>query len=79
RVQTSDAATYEMKDDLALNTVLASLESNGATHGLVGGAFAPGLMTGLSGMVYQLLRAHPQSKLPSVMLPGGGRSYLLDG
>jgi lantibiotic modifying enzyme len=33
-------------------------------------AFAPGLMPGLGGVAYQLLRMHPDSGLPSILIPG---------
>ena len=48
--------------------ILSSMEQRGALAGLSRGAFSPGLMSGLAGMVYQLLRFDPQSRLPSVLL-----------
>jgi hypothetical protein len=31
--------------------------------------FAPGLLAGQGGVIYQLLRMHPACDLPSVLLP----------
>ncbi|WP_101790341.1 type 2 lanthipeptide synthetase LanM family protein [Nonomuraea indica] len=49
--------------------ILGSLEANGPVSGLARDAFAPGLLPGLGGVAYQLLRMHPDSALPSVLLP----------
>ncbi|MFI6390846.1 type 2 lanthipeptide synthetase LanM family protein [Nonomuraea sp. NPDC050540] len=49
--------------------ILGSLETNGPISGLARDAFAPGLLPGLGGVAYQLLRTHPGSALPSVLLP----------
>ncbi|WP_235030356.1 type 2 lanthipeptide synthetase LanM family protein [Nonomuraea solani] len=49
--------------------LLGSLEVNGPVSGLARDAFAPGLMPGLGGVAYQLLRMHPSCELPSVLLP----------
>ena len=38
---------------------------------MVRDAFVPGLMPGVGGVAYQLLRAHPDSNLPSILIPGG--------
>jgi len=51
--------------------LLTSLEDNGPTCGLTRAAFAPGLMPGLGGIAYQLLRMHPESEMPSILTPGG--------
>jgi lantibiotic modifying enzyme len=32
-------------------------------------AFAPGLLPGVGGVAYQLLRAHPEHDLPSILIP----------
>lgn len=53
-----------------LAAVLTSLETHGPVCGLAGTAYAPGLMGGLAGVAYQLLRAHPARALPSVMVMG---------
>jgi lantibiotic modifying enzyme len=52
---------------------LTSLEDHGAVCGMARESFSPGLMPGVGGIAYQLLRAHPQSDLPSILTPGGER------
>ncbi|MFI6600547.1 type 2 lanthipeptide synthetase LanM family protein [Nonomuraea sp. NPDC050536] len=52
--------------------ILGSLEVNGPISGLARDAFAPGLLPGLGGVAYQLLRMHPDCVLPSVLLPDLG-------
>ncbi|MEU4579881.1 type 2 lanthipeptide synthetase LanM family protein [Nonomuraea sp. NPDC023979] len=49
--------------------ILGGLEVNGPVSGLARDAFAPGLLPGLGGVAYQLLRMHPDCALPSVLLP----------
>ena len=49
--------------------VIGGLEEFGAISGLARDAFSPGLLPGLGGVAYQLLRMHPASDLPSVLLP----------
>ena len=49
--------------------VIGGLEEFGAVSGLARDAFSPGLLPGLGGVAYQLLRMHPASDLPSVLLP----------
>jgi len=48
--------------------VIASIEQHGPATGLARGAFVPGLMPGLGGVAYQLLRMHPDCPLPSVLI-----------
>jgi type 2 lantibiotic biosynthesis protein LanM len=50
-----------------LDTILTSLEENGPCCGITAKAFSPGLLPGVAGIAYQLLRAHPESDLPSVL------------
>lgn len=50
--------------------LLASLDAHGAVCGLARDAFVPGLLPGVGGVAYQLLRLHPDSDLPSMCLPG---------
>lgn len=50
-----------------LASILTSLEDHGPTCGVLRDTFVPGLMSGLGGIAYQLLRAHPDSALPSVL------------
>lgn len=47
--------------------ILSSLEEFSPICGLARDAFSPGLFSGVGGMAYQLLRAHPEHALPSVM------------
>ena len=51
--------------------LLTSLENHGPCCGITRDAFPPGLMPGLGGIAYQLLRMHPDHGLPSVMTLGG--------
>lgn len=53
--------------DHLLASILTSLEDHGPVCGVSRDAFVPGLMSGQSGIAYQLLRAHPDSGLPSVL------------
>jgi type 2 lantibiotic biosynthesis protein LanM len=53
--------------------ILSSLEDHGASCGLTRDVFVPGLMPGLGGVAYQLLRMHPESGLPSVLVLGSRR------
>jgi type 2 lantibiotic biosynthesis protein LanM len=52
--------------------VLTGLEDSGAVADPDREAFRPGLLTGLGGIAYQLLRMHPDCRLPSVLLPDPG-------
>jgi type 2 lantibiotic biosynthesis protein LanM len=57
-------------DPLAVSAyILSSLEKYGPASGLARAAFCPGLMPGLSGVAYQLLRMDPRSELPSFLVP----------
>ncbi len=47
---------------------IGSLERNNPVTGLTRDAFSPGLLSGLGGMAYQLLRLHESSDLPSVLI-----------
>jgi type 2 lantibiotic biosynthesis protein LanM len=53
-----------------LAAILTSLEQHGPVCGMAGKDYTPGLMGGLSGIAYQLLRAHPDNEIPSVMVIG---------
>ncbi|GGA01229.1 type 2 lanthipeptide synthetase LanM family protein [Dyella caseinilytica] len=59
-----------MTRESLLAHILSSLEEYGPSCGLTKGVFVPGLMPGLGGVAYQLLRIHPESRLPSVLLLG---------
>ena len=54
--------------------VIGSVEEFGPVSGLARDAFAPGLLPGVGGVAYQLLRMHPESPLPSVLLPDPGEA-----
>lgn len=51
--------------------LLTSLEIHGPCCGITRDAFAPGLVPGLGGIAYQLLRMHPDHELPSILTRGG--------
>ncbi|GLQ94020.1 type 2 lanthipeptide synthetase LanM family protein [Dyella acidisoli] len=50
--------------------ILSSLEEHGPSCGLTKEVFVPGLMAGVGGIAYQLLRMHPESRLPSILMIG---------
>jgi len=50
-----------------LAQILTSIEDRGPTCGLTRDVFVPGMLPGVGGVAYQLLRAHPESDLPSVL------------
>lgn len=52
--------------------LLTGMEDFGAVAGPNRDAFRPGLLNGIAGIAYQLLRMHPQCPLPSVLLPDPG-------
>lgn len=52
-----------------LARLLASLDQHGSRCGITNDVFSPSLMTGPGGIAYQLLRAHPEARLPSFVLP----------
>ncbi|WP_454318744.1 type 2 lanthipeptide synthetase LanM family protein [Streptomyces phaeoluteigriseus] len=52
----------------ATASVVASMESNGFVTGVPLGVETPGLMTGLAGIGYELLRLAEPDKLPSVLV-----------
>jgi type 2 lantibiotic biosynthesis protein LanM len=66
-------AAREAPEDLnashLLDLILTSLEEDGPSCGMGRNAFAPGLLPGLGGIAYQLLRAHPEHDLPSILTP----------
>lgn len=57
--------------------VVGGLGEHGPVSGLARDALAPGLLPGLGGMAYQLLRLHPDCPLPSVLLPDPGPDELI--
>lgn len=50
--------------------IIGSLEKHGPASGMARAAFCPGLMPGLGGIAYQLLRMDPGCELPSLLVPG---------
>ncbi len=54
--------------DQLLSALVTSLEESGPSYGMLKEAFVPGLLLGMSGVVYELLRAHPDSRLPSFLV-----------
>jgi type 2 lantibiotic biosynthesis protein LanM len=52
--------------------IVSDLEDRGPVVGTARNVFLPGLLPGLAGVAYQLLRMHPDSDLPSVLLPDPG-------
>jgi len=64
-------APKELSASYLLDIILTSLEQHGPSFGMGRDAFMPGLLPGLGGVAYQLLRAHPEHDLPSILTPGG--------
>jgi len=64
-------APKELNAPHLLDIILTSLEQDGPSCGMGRNAFAPGLLPGVGGVAYQLLRAHPDHDLPSILIPGG--------
>ncbi|MCA1578630.1 MAG: type 2 lantipeptide synthetase LanM family protein [Acidobacteria bacterium] len=64
-------APKELTASYLLDIILTSLEQDGPSFGMGGNAFTPGLLPGVGGVAYQLLRAHPEHDLPSILTPGG--------
>jgi len=62
-------APKELSASYLLDIILTSLEQHGPSCGMGRNAFTPGLLPGLGGIAYQLLRAHPEHDLPSILTP----------
>jgi type 2 lantibiotic biosynthesis protein LanM len=52
--------------------IISDLGEHGPVSGLARDTLNPGLLPGIGGMAYQLLRMNPASPLPSVLLPDPG-------
>lgn len=52
-----------------LAALVTGLERHGAYSGGPREVFSPALLPGIGGIAYQLLRAHPASDLPTILLP----------
>ncbi len=63
-------APKELSAAYLLDIILTSLEQEGPC-GMGQNVFTPGLLPGVGGVAYQLLRAHPEHDLPSILTPGG--------
>jgi len=64
-------APQELSASYLLDIILTSLEQDGLSCGMGQKAVAPGLLPGVGGVAYQLMRAHPEHDLPSILTPGG--------
>lgn len=53
-----------------LAELVTGLEQHGPYSGGPREVFTPALLPGIGGIAYQLLRAHPDSDLPSILIPG---------
>ena len=63
-------APKDLSTSYLLDIILTTLEQHGPSCGMGRNAFAPGLLPGVGGVAYQLLRAHPEHDLPSILIPG---------
>jgi lantibiotic modifying enzyme len=61
-----------VESDAVAARVISGLGEHGPVSGLARDTLHPGLLPGIGGMAYQLLRMHPGSPLPSVLLPDPG-------
>lgn len=59
-----------MEHAALLAELVTALEDHGPICGVTRDAFNPGLFTGTGGILYQLLRAHPEARLPSALMLG---------
>jgi type 2 lantibiotic biosynthesis protein LanM len=57
-----------LQADALLAHLVTSLEEHGPVCGWTREVYSPSLMVGEGGVAYQLLRAHPESDLPSVLV-----------
>jgi type 2 lantibiotic biosynthesis protein LanM len=64
-------APKDLSASYLLDLILTSLEQHGPSVGMGRNAFTPGLLPGVGGIAYQLLRAHPEHDLPSILIPCG--------
>ena len=64
-------APKELSASYLLDIILTSLEQDGPSCGMGRNAFTPALLPGVGGIAYQLLRAHPEHDLPSILTPSG--------
>ena len=57
----------DISRSILLEYALTSLEDQGPISGMTRDIFSPSLMPGLGGIAYQLMKAHPESRLPSIL------------
>ena len=69
RATVAGLAPKELSAPCMLDLILSSLEERGPSCGIGANVSAPGLLPGLGGAAYQLLRAHPENDLPSILIP----------
>jgi type 2 lantibiotic biosynthesis protein LanM len=70
RVIAMGEAPKDLHATYLLDIILTSLERHGPCCRMDGKVFVPGLLPGVGGVAYQLLRAHPENDLPSILTPG---------
>lgn len=71
-------APQELSASHLLDLILSSLEQDRLSFDTGRTAFTPGLLPGLGGVAYQLMRTHPDHDLPSILtLSGAGVSLFL--
>ena len=68
---TAGEAPKDLNTSYLLDQILTSLEQHGPSVGMGRNAFTPGLLPGVGGIAYQLMRAHPENDLPSILIPCG--------
>jgi type 2 lantibiotic biosynthesis protein LanM len=71
RAAAAGLAPAGVTGESVLAGVVATLERQGPVCGIMRDAYVPGLLPGYGGVAYQLLRAHPESRLPSILTLGG--------
>ena len=67
KVIAAGKAPEDLTRESLLGQLLSSIEQFGPTCGLTREVYVPGLLPGVGGVAYQLLRAHEDSQLPSVL------------
>jgi type 2 lantibiotic biosynthesis protein LanM len=72
RAGAAGAGRSDADGEAVVAQILTSFEDNGPVAGFSVDVVPPGLFPGLGGIGYQLLRMHPDSGLPSVLLPDPG-------
>ncbi|HEX4812338.1 MAG TPA: type 2 lanthipeptide synthetase LanM family protein [Nonomuraea sp.] len=68
----ADAGVFDVDREWLDARLVSGVEEFGARSGFAGEPLVPGLLPGIGGVAYQLLRMHPDCRLPSVLLPDPG-------